>query len=73
LGFITNPIAIVIVHAVICVVVVLAVVVVIRGVVVVVRAIVVVVLTIVVIKRGVLPTSYLGIATARNKKGAYKK
>lgn len=73
MGFITNAVATVVVHTVICVVVVLAVVVVIRRVVVVVRAIVVVVLTIVVIKGGVLPASYLGMATARNKKDAYKK
>jgi hypothetical protein len=73
LGFITNTIAAVVVNAVIGVVVILTVVVVIRRVVVVVRAIVVVVLAIVVIKGRVFPASYLGIASTRNKKGAYKK
>jgi hypothetical protein len=73
LGLIPNTVAAVVIYPVICVVVVLTVVVVIRGVIVVIRTIVVVVLAIVVIERRVFPTSYLSIATTRNKKGAYKK
>ena len=73
MGLIANPIAVVIVHTVIGVVVVLTVVVVIWGVIVVIRTVVVVVLTIVVIERRVFPTSYLGMAEVRDKKGANKK
>jgi hypothetical protein len=73
LGLIPNTVAAVVIYPVICVVVVLTVVVVIWGVVVVIRTIVVVVLTIVVIKGRVFPTNHLGIAEARDKKGANKK
>ena len=73
MGLIPNTVAAVVVHAVIGVVVVLTVVVVIWRVIVVIRTVVVVVLTIVVIERRVFPTSYLGMAEARDKKGANKK
>jgi hypothetical protein len=73
LGLIANTIAAVVIHPIIGVVVVLTVVVVIWGVIVVIRTIVVVVLTIIVIKGRVFPTSYLGMAKVRDKKGANKK
>ena len=70
LSLIANPVATIVVNAVIGVVVVLTVVVVIWRVIVVIRTVVVVVLTIVVIKGRVFPASYLGITAARDKKCA---
>ena len=72
LCFIANPIAVVIVHPVVCVVVVLTIVVVIRGVVVVIRTIVIVVLAVVVIERGVFPARDLSKAAARDCKARHK-
>ena len=73
LNLVTNPVPLIVIDPIICVVVVLTVAVVIWGVVVVVLTIIVVVLAIVVIEGRVFPASYLGIAATRNKKDAYKK
>jgi ABC-type multidrug transport system fused ATPase/permease subunit len=73
LSLIANPVATIVVNAVIGVVVVLTVVVVIWRVIVVIRTVVVVVLTIVVIEGRVFPATYLGKAAARDKEGANKK